>query len=411
MKESNCLIVASIFAPIRGGSATVYENIARLSGDRRAAVLATWRHYGTGMEIDGWREHDARCGYPVSRLELLRPRILPPPRNKLVSVWRQLATDIPLKLKVAVSALKLVKEHGIGVVCIGELVSGAWIGHLLRRMTGAKLVFYVHGEEITTRYATGSFGAKRLKTLQGADAIVAVSRFTADTLEKDFGVRRDRIFLIPNGVDTERFTSGPDDGVLRSRYNLGDGPIILCVGRLVPRKGFDQTIRAMPAVLDRVPDARLVIVGEGDQMEELKGIAASLGVAGKVCFTGPVSQEDLVRAYRASALFAMPNRTMPDGDTEGFGLVFLEANACGRTVVGGRAGGAVDAIVDRETGLLVNGEDVQDIANAIIAILTDVPLRTSLEKGGLEHARANDWRARAKIFRGMCERLVGGGAP
>lgn len=407
MSRDLCLIIASIFAPIRGGSATVYESLARLGGANKTAVLASWRHYGTGEPIAGWREHDAVCGYPVTRTELLRPVVMPPPANRLVSAWRVVAIDLPLKVRVAWQAIGLARRYPVGVVCIGELVSGAWLGEFLRRWFGLKLVFYVHGEEITTRYASGSFGSRRAYSLRRADAVVAVSRFTAKALEQEMGVAPDRIVLIPNGVDLTRFSPGADDGVLRARFSLGSGPIVLCVGRLVARKGFDQTVRAWSVVQAAVPEARLLIVGEGEMAVELERLAVEGGVRDRVCLAGPLSDADLLRAYRAASVFVMPNRTMPDGDTEGFGLVFLEANACGRAVIGGQAGGAVEAVVDGETGLLVDGYDSAAVATAIIRVLTDAELRQRLEAGGLAYALRNDSAARAKTFRTMCQRLCG----
>jgi phosphatidylinositol alpha-1,6-mannosyltransferase len=404
-KAPSCLFVANIFAPIRGGSATVYETLARLGAPGEMAVLTAWRHYGTGQEIQGWDQYDANARYPVTRLELLRPRVMPRPANKLVSAWRYLVTDIPIALRVAVSALRLVRRHGIEVVCIGELASGAWIGEFLRRVVGTRLVFYIHGEEITTRHTHGKFGGGRRRALQGADAIVAVSRFTVNALRTEFDVDPAKIHLIPNGVDTRRFSPALDDGRFRARFDLGDHPIVLCVGRLVARKGFDRTIQAWPQVLAGVPDARLVIVGEGDQAAELQRLADDAGVRDTVKLVGPLSDGDLVAAYRAATIFAMPNRTLPDGDTEGFGLVFLEANACGRAVVGGRAGGAVEAVIDGQTGLLVDGNQPGEIAEALVRLLTDHALRHRMEQAGLEHARCNDWAARARMFRDMCRQL------
>ena len=373
-------------------------------------VLAPWRHYGTGREIEGWHAHDQTCGYPVVRVELLRPAMQPPPGNKLVSVWRVLSTDIPLKLRVAARSLFIVRHRDIKVVCIGELVSGAWIGEFLRMFSGVKVALYIHGEEITTKYLKGRFGSRRARTLQRADAIVAVSRFTREALIRDYGITSDKIYLIPNGVDIERFSPGPDDGVLRQRYGLGSGPVVLCVGRLVARKGFDQTIRAMFIVQRELPDAKLLIIGEGEQDEELRAIAKKLNLTDVVRFAGPVSHEDLLRAYRTCSVFVMPNRTMPDGDTEGFGLVFLEANACGRAVIGGRAGGAVDAVIDGETGLLVEGKDENGIAAAILSVLTNTALRTGMEQRARQHAEANDWQARVKTFHRMCHEVVSRGA-
>ena len=114
----------------------------------------------------------------------------------------------------------------------------------------------------------------------------------------------------------------------------------------------------------------------------------------------------VIAAYRSASLFVMPNRTMPDGDTEGFGLVFLEANACGRAVIGGRAGGAVEAVKDGESGLQVNGEDVAEIAGAINRVLGDDALRARLEAGALRHAQANSWETRVGIFQDLCSKLL-----
>jgi phosphatidylinositol alpha-1,6-mannosyltransferase len=149
-----------------------------------------------------------------------------------------------------------------------------------------------------------------------------------------------------------------------------------------------------------------MVVGTGPQQQELQQLIEAAGVQNNITLTGPLSSADLVAAYRSAEIFIMPNRTMPDGDTEGFGLVFLEANACGRTVVGGRAGGAVEAVRDGETGLLVNGDSVDEIAEAINRLLADDMLRHELERGGLAHALANSWTTRAIQFQSLCHQLV-----
>jgi phosphatidylinositol alpha-1,6-mannosyltransferase len=209
--DKGCLMVASIFTPIQGGSATVYANLCRFAPPGKMVALATRRHYQDGIEIPGWKEHDARCGFPIHRLDLLRPEMAPPPANKLVSAWRYLTIDIPLRLKIVATVRRLIREHGIGVICIGELVSTAWLGEFCRRFF-VRMVLYVHGEEITQRLGAGSFGRRRGEHLRGADAVVAVSRFTRQALIEQMGVRPERICLIENGVDTWRFSPGPDDG-------------------------------------------------------------------------------------------------------------------------------------------------------------------------------------------------------
>ena len=399
-----CLMVASIFTPIQGGSATVYANLCRFAPPGKMVALATRRHYQDGAEIPGWEAHDAGVDFPIYRLDLLRPEMAPPPANKLVSAWRFLIIDIPLRLKVVSMVWKLIRKHRIRIVCIGELASTAWLAEFFRRVLGTRMMLYVHGEEITTRFDAGSFGSRRVAHLRSADAVVAVSRFTEKALIEQ-GVAAERICLIENGVDTTRFSPGPDDAAFRAKYGLIGKRLVVAVGRLVARKGFDKTIGGWARVHAAHPDAQLVIIGDGPLRAELEAAALAVGESDSITLVGAVSDADLLAAYRSASLFVMPNRTMPDGETEGFGLVFLEANACGRAVIGGRAGGAVEAVKDGESGLLVNGENVDEIAEAIIRVLGDDALRRRLEAGALRHAQANSWESRVRIFQDLCGKL------
>ncbi len=404
-KTSNCLLVANIFAPIHGGSANVYASLCRLAPKGSIVALAARHNYDLNEPIAGWQEHDRNCGYPVERLELLRSPVLPPPANKLVSVYRRLAIDLPIAWRVLRKTVGLIKEHRIGILCIGELNSMAWLGEICRKLTNIRLMYYVHGEEVTTQIQAGSFGRKRLLHLQRADAIVAVSSFTRQTLI-DLGISAERIHLVENAVDTTRFCPGPVDQAFLERWGISNKRVVVSIGRLITRKGFDRSIEAWPAVLERHPDAHLLIVGNGPQRAELEKLITRHGVQHAITLTGAISDADLLAAYRSGEFFMMANRTLPDGDTEGFGLVFLEANACGRTVVGGRAGGAVEAIRDGQTGLLVDGNQPGQIAEAVIRLLDDNNLCERLQQDGLQHALTNSWTTRALQFHQLCQSLV-----
>ena len=402
-----CLLVANIFPPINGGSAVVYESLCQFAPAGSMHVLAPWRHYLSGEEVEGWREYDARANFPIERIELLRPPAASP-QSLLHSAWLQLVVDLPLKLKVLYKTISLVRREGIDVICVCELNSGSWLGLLLKRLLGIPYINYIHGEEITTEVPYRLFGRRRRHYLHNASAVVAVSEFTRRALIEQMGVPAERIALIVNGVDSERFQPGPKSEALLARYGLTGKQVLLTVGRLVERKGIDTTIRALPRILERCPDARYLIVGTGDYRTELEALVAAQGVQEQVIFAGRVPYDELVAHYQLCDLFVMPNRELANHDTEGFGLVFLEANACAKAVVAGRAGGVVEAVRHGETGLNVDGDDVGAVADAITELLEDDARRSAMGERGLEIARKSSSAARARLFQELCERVAAG---
>lgn len=405
-KNIRCLLVASTFPPIHGGSAVVYDNVCRNLPFNSIRVLAASNNYLTQKAINGCKEYDANAPFPIDRLPYLRPLMLPPPRNIFVSVYRFIVKDLMLYLHVFVSASQIVRKHNINIVCIGELVSGGWLGVALKKCFGCKLVFYVHGEEITTNTQGRLYGRMRRRYLEAADKVVSVSSFTCDALTKRMSVPPNSIALIENGVDTERFTPGPVDLTVLSALGLKGKRILLFVGRLVQRKGVDMVISSMPEIIKKIPNIHFVIVGDGEYRETLHKQIADMEMNGYISMVGKVSDDDLVKYFRACDLFVMPNRTMPDGDTEGFGLVFREANACGKPVIAGRAGGAVEAVIEGQTGLLVDGENVKEISDSIIKILSTPQLAADLSEGGLDVARENNVQAMASKFQNVCLKLI-----
>lgn len=401
-----CLLLASTFPPIHGGSAVVYENLCEHMPAGSISVLTASNSYITGKEIEGWRAHDAVASYPVDRIDLLRPRLQPPPANVAVSLYRLICKDLPLYVRALTRAAKLIRARDINVICIGELVSGAMLGIALRKMFGCKLVIYVHGEEITTVGSGRMYGNKRKKYLHAADKVVAVSSFTCDALTQQMALPPDRISLIPNGVDTVRFTPGDADAALVARHGLTDKKIILTVGRLVERKGIDMTVEAIRLIAARRDDIHYLVVGDGELRPRLEQMIADYGLGAHVTLVGKVDDATLLRYLRTCDLFVMPNRTMPDGDTEGFGLVFREANACHKPVIGGRAGGAVEAVHDGKSGLLVDGYQPAEIAQAIETILSDPALARKLADYGLQLAHEHNTAAVTRKFLRTCERLL-----
>lgn len=179
---------------------------------------------------------------------------------------------------------------------------------------------------------------------------------------------------------------------MRARLGLTDRPVVVCVSRLVPRKGQDTLILAMPRILAAEPDAVLLIVGGGPYEKELRKLAAETRVAGSVRFTGAVPWSELPAHFGAGDVFAMPCRTRRGGlDVEGLGIVYLEASATGLPVVAGDSGGAPDAVLDGETGWVVRGGSVEDAAERIVVLLADAELRRRMGERGREWVEEK-WR-------------------
>lgn len=246
-----------------------------------------------------------------------------------------------------------------------RLVAASWQlagapARVARRL-GMSVSVLVYGREVTTRQALPA-------EMLGADRLVALTTWLAREARQR-GMPADRIAAVHAAVHP------PPERVdaigLRGRLGLEDGPVVLAVGRLVQRKGQDLLVEAWPAVLAEHPRARLLLVGQGPRRDHLRGLIAAHGLERSVILAGFLSPPDLEAAYQLADVFALPCLQGDGGDTEGFGLVFLEAGVRGLPVIGGRTAGVVEAIDDGVTGALVEPGDVGTLAAAIVEFLSD----------------------------------------
>ena len=390
------LFISDNFPPVIGGSATVYDQVCRHNSDLVIA-LSSKRNFADGSEKD-YSRYDSSCGFKICRIRDLRAARRPGADKSLIAKLYGYFHDVAVILKLSVCVFWLCIRHRVKVICIGELVYLGWISWFARYALGIPSMIYCHGEEIT-QDGSGLFTELRGAFLRSCTGIIAVSHFCKSEIVSRFSVRPDNIQVVTNGVDIERFRPAPPNNDLIRRYGLFGKKVIVAAGRHVPRKGFDNLLRALPAILRAHPGAHIVLLGEGPQTVELKQIVADLEIREHVTFTGFVELDAVPEHYGLGQVFVMANRTMPDGDQEGFGLVFVEANACGLPAVGGASGGAVEAIVDGETGILVDGTDVGAIADSVSRILEDTDYRLSLAKGGLKRASEMSWPDKAREFR------------
>ena len=252
-----------------------------------------------------------------------------------------------------------------------------------------RIVCAAHGRELLFNPATGypglgaAYDRLRQTLLHQVDAFLPVSHYTAGLLHER-GVPPGRTHVVPNGTDPDCFRPH-DDTSLRQRLGLADRSLLLTVGRLVRRKGIDTVLRALPTIIQTCPDVAYVIAGTGPDRARLEQLATRIGIRERVQFVGEVDHDRLPLYYSAADLFVMPAREDPP-DVEGFGLVFLEANACGTPVIGTRTGGIPDAVQDGETGLLIPPDAPDALSEATLHVLTTSGVAETLGRQGRHRA-------------------------
>jgi phosphatidylinositol alpha-1,6-mannosyltransferase len=333
------LVVTNDYPPRVGGIQRTLEALVRQLPPERVAVLCpAW---------PGGERFDDAAPYRVVRQP---ERFLWP------------TPDAGRRVRAAIA------EWGAEVVLFGATYPLAALGPAIQRR-GTPYLSAAHGFEYWLSIAPGAHAILRRSTARASRVPVMCSEFIARVVRTAVPDRVPVSVLYP-GADTDAFHPDLPFEDIRARHGLSDRPLVVCVSRLVPRKGQDVLIRAMPAIRRRVPDAALLLVGGGSYRERLATMAAEH--PGSVILAGEVSETDLPRYYRAGDVFAMPCRTRRGGlEVEGWGNVFIEAAACGRPVVVGDSGGAREALVDGATGLLVDGRDVGAVAEAVGGLLSD----------------------------------------
>ncbi|AIV36935.1 MULTISPECIES: glycosyltransferase family 4 protein [unclassified Streptomyces] len=355
------LIVTNDFPPRPGGIQAFLHNMAlRLDPERLVVYASTWKRSREGVEATA--AFDAEQPFTVVRDRTTM--LLPTP-----GATRR--------------AVGLLREHGCTSVWFGAAAPLGLMAPALRRAGAERLVATTHGHE--AGWAQLPAARRLLRRIgESTDTITYLGEYTrsriAGALTPEAAAR---MVQLPPGVDEKTFHPASGGDEVRARLGLTDRPVVVCVSRLVPRKGQDTLIRAMPRILAAEPDAVLLIVGGGPYEKDLRRLAAETGVAASVHFTGPVPWSELPAHYGAGDVFAMPCRTRRGGlDVEGLGIVYLEASATGLPVVAGDSGGAPDAVLDGETGWVVGGNDPNASADRITTLLADPELRRRMGERG-----------------------------
>ncbi len=370
---SRTLVVTNDFPPRQGGIQTFVAALLARRPPESLVVLAS--------RSPGWEQYDAELPYPVVRHPTT---MLLPTRG------------------AARAAVDLARRYGCDTAVYGAAAPLGLLAPALRSAGVTHQLGITHGHE--TGWVAVPGGRRLMRRIAaGLDVLTYISEYTRGRLEPALGGRVRMAQLSP-GVDVDAFSPGVDGSAVRRRHGLGEAPVVVCVSRLVPRKGQDVLVAGWPQVLARHPRARLLLVGGGPDEAALRRAVAAAGLQRSVVLTGPVAPGQLPEHYAAGDVFAMPCRTRRGGlDVEGLGMVYLEAAACGLPVVAGTSGGAPEAVQDGVTGSVVGDpRSAASVAGAVAALLDDRERARAMGRAGRAWVEQRwSWTSIADTFTGL----------
>ena len=352
-QNNNVLLFTLEYPPDIGGVANYYGNLVKYWGEGEVKVLVGKK--------------------------LLQP-------HWLISLWR---------------LRRAIKKDKIKTVLVGQILPLGTVAWLLAKFIKFDYVVFLHGMDLTFALKTPRKKKLARKILASAKKIIAVNSYAAKLAGEI--VDESKIEVVNPGVDLRfKILDFRFQNELRKKYNLDNKLILLQVGRLVERKGYDKVLAALPRVWEEIPMVVYVIIGGGELLEDLRLKTYDLKLKNNVILITNADDSEVNSWYELCDIFIMPAREI-DGDFEGFGIVYLEANAHGKPVIAGNSGGVRDAVQDGVNGLLVNPESVAEIAQAIIKLGKDESLRKKLGERGRERTRQFDWKNQANKVRKFIE--------
>jgi glycosyltransferase involved in cell wall biosynthesis len=383
-RPTRVLVLASTFPrwPYDTEPPFVYNLSRHLTERFDVVVLAPHAPGAKDVEtMDGMEVHRFHYAWP-EKAQLLAYGGMLPNLKRNPWLWGLVPWFLATEL---VSTIRLVRSHQIDVIHAHWLVPQGLVAALAATIVRKPVVMTAHGGDVYGLRGKWASAFKRW-ALSRMTRVTAVSRDLADAIRELDSHRP--VDVISMGVDVTRFRRRRGARKVTTALNV-TGPVILFVGRLAEKKGVRYLIEAMPEVLEQVPDATLVIVGDGPLRQDLEQRVSNLGISASVRFTGAKSPEDLPQFYSAADLLVAPSIVADGGDTEAFGLVIAEAMACGCPVIASDVGGIGDLIKHEMTGLLVQQRDSSELAVAVCRVLADDVLRQRMRRMGGAHVKRN----------------------
>jgi phosphatidylinositol alpha-1,6-mannosyltransferase len=370
------LVLTEIFPPKIGGTARLYFELYRHLPKGDYLVLCDRNSESAAF--------DATCEMPVLRMPLeMRNRGL----MNLHDLKRYGAIVRTIRL--------VIREQGVTQIHCGRTLFEGFAAYLVKKLTGTPYVVHVHGEELGGTATSRELTWMSHRVFRSAKLVIASSHNAQRLLQESWNVPEAKIRVIHPGVDATRFVPVPTDSKWRSEMGWENRTVILTVSRLQERKGQDTMIRALPAIRARHPEVLYAVVGGGEGESHLRALAAELGQREHVQFLGPLDDDGSTKCYQQCDLFALPNRQVGP-NFEGFGMVLLEAQACGKPVIAGASGGTAETMRIPETGRLVDCVGSDLLAGAVLELLADPAELRRMGERAREWALGFDWPEVAK---------------
>ena len=360
------LFVTNDFGPRAGGIETFIIGLIQRRPFGQTIVYTSFQENSAQFDADWLANYGVRVIRDRSKI------LLPTPR-------------------VALHLRGIIKKEGITTAAFGAAAPLGLLSASMKRAGVVRTVALTHGHEVWWAKVF-PFNLLLRRIGSTVDVLTYLGEFTRRAISKALSARAQSAMVkIAPGIDVEHFIP-TDASPLRESLGLTDKKVIVSVGRLVHRKGQDHLIEAMPEILKNVPRAHLLLVGEGPYREHLQNLVHQLKLESSVTFIGRIQYQDLPMYICVGDIFAMPSRSRLMGlEVEGLGIVYLEASSCGLPVLAGDSGGAPDAVIQNETGLVVSGTDNKQIASAAVALLTNLEASQKMGTVGRQWI-VDNWR-------------------
>jgi phosphatidylinositol alpha-1,6-mannosyltransferase len=380
------LVLSEIFPPAHGGSGRfLWEIYRRLPREEYLFVVG--------------QHPDAEAFDATHNREFLRQPLAM--RTRGIRSWANIKTYFGTARRLA----KQIKKRQVRAVHASRNLHEGFTAYLIRKLTGTPYLLYCHGEDIGVSKTSRELAWMTRRVLGSAAGIIANSQNTLSLLARDWGVPESKIRVVYPGMDARLFAPAAISTSTRERLGWQNRTVLLTVGRLQLRKGHDMLLQALPAIRERVPHLLYAIVGTGEEEPRLRNLVQELGIEDAVQFMGAVSDQEMVHCYQQCDLFILPNRTV-QGDIEGFGMVLLEAQACGKPVIAGDSGGTRETMKIPDTGVILDCTQTEPLARGVIELLTDPARLQAMGERGPSWVQQFDWPNVARSASEAFEQLL-----